>query len=140
MVTVAVIIIALVFVSIFLPFVHNPGSTTGDVTCSSYRTSFVIIAGIRGFNNSIDHEASQKYWPVMCVHKGDNVRIIVENAENSEPHGFAVVHYYTQGVSIPAKTNVTITFTADQTGSFLAFCNIFCSVHAYMQNGLLVVS
>ncbi len=139
MATVAVVIGALVLVSVY-PFGHNPLSTTGGVTCSSFRTSFVIVADNRGFNDSIDHLVSQKYWPVMCVHQGDTVRIVVENHGDSEPHGFAIVHYYVQGVSIPANTNVTISFTADQSGSFPVFCNTFCSVHAYMLSGMLVVS
>lgn len=138
-VAVVILMTGLLYVS-FNPFPGpNSTSTLPGVTCHSFGTNFVILANGLGFNDSVDHDVPKTYWPVMCVHMGDTVRITVENTGGSEPHGFAIAHYYAQGVSIPAGSNVTVTFAADTAGTFKVYCNILCSVHAFMLNGLFVV-
>ena len=137
-----VVVLTVFLVSLlYISFNPLPGpnftSIPAGVTCHLYGTSFAVLANGLGFNDSVDHD---NYWPVMCVHRGNNVTITVENTGSSEPHGFAIAHYYSQGVSIPAGTKVTVKFTADQAGAYSVSCSIYCSVHAFMQSGLLVVS
>lgn len=128
---------ALLFFSLNPPPERTQTNTTG-VSCSSFRTNFVVIANERGYNDSIDHGVPQSYWPVLCVHEGDAVTIRVLNT-GSEPHGFAIDHYYPVGASLAEGKNITVTFIADKTGSFLMYCTILCAVHPWMLSGLVVV-
>src|SRR5262245_63362858 len=97
-----------------------------------------MIADEKGYNDSIDHNVPKNYWPILCVHLGDTFEITVVN-QGSEPHGFAIGHYYEAGISLPQGNRMTLTFTADRAGSFLIYCTILCAVHPWMLSGLLVV-
>jgi FtsP/CotA-like multicopper oxidase with cupredoxin domain len=136
--TLAVAVAALAYISFNpLPGRSQPTNTAG-VSCPAYYTNFVVIANERGYNDSIDHGVPQNYWPVLCAHQGDTVTIKVENT-GTEPHGFAIDHYYPQGASLAVGNNLTITFIADQKGAFLIYCTVLCAVHPWMLSGLLVV-
>ena len=137
--TLAASIALLIFVSLNPLPNQNSRSDSRGVNCTEYNTSFVIIADEKGYNDSIDHSVPRNYWPILCAHLGETVRITVENM-GSEPHGFAVGHYYEAGTSVPQGNNVTITINADRTGSFLIYCTILCAVHPWMLSGLLVVN
>ena len=65
--------------------------------------------------------------------------IRVKNDDPVEPHGFTVTHYFDSGVTLRPGETYTLTFLADQKGTFRVYCNIFCTVHVYMQNGRLTV-
>ncbi len=127
-----------------LYFALNPPSSadsrtgTSDIKCTTYHTSFLIIENGKGYNDSVDHGVPQNYWPILCVHKGDTVKITVENT-GSEPHGFSIANYYEQGIILPEGQIATINFVADNAGSFIMKCDIFCSVHYWMLSGVLVV-
>lgn len=118
-----------------------PGIANSSVTGTT--ATFTIIESdpgnpYEGMNGSAYHLSTS--WPVMQVMKGQKVTIHVINCASSEPHGFAITHYFNQGVALQAGHSYTITFVADQTGTFRVYCNIFCSIHALMQNGELIVS
>ena len=136
--TLAASVSLLAYVSVNpLPSRNSNVNATG-VSCPTYGNSFLIIANEKGYNNSIDHGVPKSYWPVLCVHLGDTVRITVENS-GSEPHGFAVGTYYEAGASIPQGSKITLSLTAGKPGAFLIYCTILCAIHPWMLSGLLVV-
>ena len=70
------------------------------------------------------------------VSKGDKVRLIVTSTD--VPHGIAIQEY---GINERMEVGkpVTIEFTADKTGTFTAFCSVFCgSGHGNMKGKLIV--
>jgi heme/copper-type cytochrome/quinol oxidase subunit 2 len=101
---------------------------------------FLIIANSNGFNDSIDHGAPQNSWPVIHVPKGTVVNITVYN-DDHQAHGFQITHYFDSTIKTVAPgQKLTVVFVADEAGSFKIYCSIFCTVHAFMQSGLLVVT
>ena len=120
------------------------GSTTPQANlppgCVKPAGGFLIIANEQGYNDSIGHGVPSKNWPMMQAQLGQNVTIVVCNAD-VQPHGFNIAHYYdNQLVSVAPGKVLTVSFVANQAGSFRVYCNIPCSVHWAMQNGELVVS
>jgi nitrous oxide reductase len=100
---------------------------------------FLIVASSNGFNDSIGHQVPQTPWPVITVQKGANVTITVCNSD-TQAHGFQITHYYDSSiVTVPPGRSLTISFLADTPGTFHIYCSIFCAIHAFMQNGELVV-
>ncbi len=112
------------------------GGSAGNSTKTSNKVHFTIYESERGFNNSAAYIGS---WPIMTVAQGQTVTIRVINSESVEAHGFAIDHYFT-GISLRPNQFYDVTFVADQAGTFRVYCNIFCAVHSFMQNGELVVS
>jgi hypothetical protein len=80
-------------------------------------------------------------WPVLNVRIGQNVSIHVINCASSESHGFQVQYYDDrQNISIQPGQSYDVTFLVTRAGTFRIFCAIPCSIHAFMQNGALIVS
>ena len=106
---------------------------------------FLIVAAdppnpYAGFNGSY-YAGSSAQWPTMYVHVGQIVSIHVINCASSEAHGFAVTYYYDKSlVAVQPGHSYDVTFTATKTGLFRVYCDIFCAIHPFMQNGALVVS
>ncbi len=98
---------------------------------------FTIIITNQGFNGSRTHNDP---WPVMNIKKGDSVTFHIQNNDTTEPHGFAITHYLDSGVKVGPGQSDDVSFTANQAGTFLVYCNIFCTIHVYMQNGQLNVA
>jgi FtsP/CotA-like multicopper oxidase with cupredoxin domain len=122
----------------------STGSAPGIANSTSGSTaSFTIIEAdpgnnYEGMNGSAFHSSTP--WPVMQVTEGQTVTIHVFNCASSEPHGFAVQHYFVSGVTVRPGLSYTLTFNADQVGQFRVYCSIFCAIHPLMQNGELVVT
>lgn len=157
---VAVALILLAGYADYAGFFKTPSTTTTRLDCSSLQNlkppahenatapstgtvTFLIVEAdigspMEGINGSAYHLTEA--WPVMIVHQGQKVVINVINCASSEPHGFAISNYFDAGIGLQAGQSHTLTFTANQKGSFRVFCNIFCSIHPLMQNGLLIVS
>ena len=113
---------------------YGNGSTTTKVE------AFTIIASAKGFNDSIDHGVPQNSWPVIQVTNGTMVQITVYN-QDTEAHGFQITHYYDSTIETLAPgQKITVTFLADQKGTFKIKCSIFCTVHSFMQSGELLVT
>ena len=118
------------------------GSASGGSGPHAY---FLIVAAdpgspYEGFNGSALHSISTP-WPVMHVNKGQIVSIHVINCATSESHGFQIQTYDDNAIiTIRPGQSYDVTFTADQTGTFKVYCDIFCVIHPYMQNGELIVS
>jgi FtsP/CotA-like multicopper oxidase with cupredoxin domain len=97
---------------------------------------------LAGMNGSYFKNPAGPPWPVMNVHIGDTVVITVINNKSSfEPHGFGIDHYLpAPGLTLSPGESHTITFVANEAGSFRVYCTIECSIHPLMQNGRLIVS
>ena len=107
-------------------------------TCDRPAGFFLIIADLSGFNGSISHGAPVTPWPVIRVQEGDVVRILVCNEDTTQPHCFAVSTYFPTGVAIAPGEAYRIVFTATVPGTFVIYCNIFCTVHVFMVAQLIV--
>ena len=122
----------------------NGGGRPLPPGCVKPPGGFLIIASNLGFNDSVTHGAPSKSWPVITVKQGQTVNITVCNID-VQAHGFQIKHYYdvdTVGVVtvVPGQVFKVAPFVASQAGSFTIYCDIFCSIHLYMQNGLLDVT
>ncbi|MHB8565478.1 MAG: cupredoxin domain-containing protein [Nitrososphaerales archaeon] len=152
---------ALVIVSPSINFgALNFGSSTTAINCNALPTSgsapgqvvsnqnastvnILIVESdpgtiYEGLNGSAYHISVP--WPVIQVHEGQKVVINVINCASSEPHGFAVAHYFDSGFSLQSGHSYALTFVANEKGTFRIFCSIFCAIHPLMQNGALIVS
>ena len=112
-----------------------PGSPCAGV--NGVTRNFTIIADTHGFNGSKDRAGS---WPVMTVNKCDFVKITIVN-NDVQAHGFAIDYYAVKGAEVQGQQQYLFpVFQAIKPGQFTVRCNIFCTVHTFMQNGLLIVS
>jgi hypothetical protein len=120
-------------------FARNNGASLPP-GCVKPGDGFLVIAGKTGYNDSIAHGAPTKSWPIITVHQGQNVTIVVCNTD-VQAHGFQIVHYFVRNEEtlVPGQV-LKVSFVADQTGTFTIYCDIFCSIHLYMQSGLLNVT
>lgn len=108
--------------------------------CAKPANGFLIIASNLGFNDSVDHGVPANSWPVISVKQGQQVDIVVCNTD-VEAHGFQVTHYFDSSIESLAPGQVFhVSFVASQAGDFKMYCSIFCTVHTFMQSGLLRVS
>ncbi|MDG7008816.1 MAG: hypothetical protein JRN06_11390 [Nitrososphaerota archaeon] len=136
---------ALAAVAVSLPDLNRTTATTTTAKlpagCVKPAGGFLMVASLQGFNDSVDHGVPQNNWPVMNVKLGQNVTIVVCNADSTQSHGFQIDHYYSaQLVSIAPGQVLRVSFIATQAGSFRVYCQILCTVHWAMQNGQLIVS
>jgi len=121
------------------------GSASGGVGPHAY---FLIVEAdpgspYEGINGSAIQESQNlsKPWPVMHVRLGQVVSIHVINCASSESHGFAIDHYDDKTINaVPPGKSYDVTFTANEKGTFRVYCDIFCAIHVFMQNGELIVS
>jgi heme/copper-type cytochrome/quinol oxidase subunit 2 len=115
-----------------------PAVTVSKTTCDRLPGFILIIADLSGFNDSISHGAPVNPWPVIQVHRGDTVRLLVCNKDPTQPHGFAIVSYLEPGVVMAPGDAYTIVFTASLAGTFRIYCDVFCTVHVFMVGRLIV--
>ncbi len=123
------------------------GSFIGQPSASSSSSQvlhFTIIESdppdpLAGMNGSY-YKPLGTQWPVIRVHQGDTVIITVINNDSREVHRFAIVHYDDRGFSLAPGQQHIVSFVANEVGSFRIYCNVFCAIHPYMQNGELIVS
>jgi flagellar basal body-associated protein FliL len=130
-----------------IPLFQSPGSgtyrssvTVTRSTCTRPPGFFLIIADLSGFNDSIAHGAPLNPWPVVHVHLGDFVRFVVCNQDQTQAHAFAIQTYFDSGVVLAPGDAFRIEFKATFPGTFVIYCNIFCTVHAFMVGRLIVSS
>ena len=144
-VVIIVLVVSLTVLAVNSPFVWL-SQTSGTVipptisksTCDRPADFILIIADLSGFNNSISHGAPANPWPVIRVHRGDIVRLLVCNKDSTQPHGFAIGTYLDAGVPMAPGDAYRIVFTASVPGSFVIYCNIFCTIHRFMVGRLIV--
>jgi len=108
--------------------------------CVKPAGGFLIVASSLGYNESMAHGAPTQSWPVMAIPAGSNVTITVCNTYQ-QAVGFQVVHYLQDRVeSVAPGHALTVSFVADEKGTFTIYCGIFCSIHLYLQGGELRVT
>jgi heme/copper-type cytochrome/quinol oxidase subunit 2 len=135
----SVIVAVLLTTGIVIALYYGHFLDGGNTQTNTNSIHFTIVISENGFNGSVSHGSAQ--WPIMNVHKGQSVIVHVEETSDSvQPHGFAIDHYLVSGIILRPGESHDVAFTADQTGTFRVFCNIFCTIHPYMQNGLLNVT
>src|SRR5438477_12854668 len=124
----------------FLGLGGGPGARPLPPGCKQPAGGFLIVASLTGYNDSKAHGAPAKPWPIITVHQGQNVTILVCNAD-VQPHGFQITHYFanSEGTLVAGQV-LRVSFIADETGSYLINCDIPCTVHFLMQGGLLNVT
>jgi len=107
--------------------------------CNRPASGFLIIASSMGYNDSIAHGAPVKSWPILDVTQGTNVDITVCNTY-SQTVGFQVSHYLASKIeSIAPGQVLSLSFVANQTGTFDIYCAVFNPIHIYLQGGELNV-
>ena len=141
-----IVLIAIVAVAslIVLSYTGLPSGQPQPPSSSGQVLYFTIIESdppdpLAGINGSY-YKPLGTQWPIIRVHQGDTVIITVINNDSREIHGFAIVHYDDKGFSLAPGQQHTISFVANEVGSFRVYCNVFCAIHPYMQNGELIVS
>jgi heme/copper-type cytochrome/quinol oxidase subunit 2 len=117
---------------------YTQPSTSG--VCIRPQSGFLIIVSDKGYNDSIDRLATSTTWPVLTVHQGQDVNIVVCNTDN-QAHGFQISHYLnsTTNVINPGKSQ-SFSFVANEAGTFRIFTGIADSVSSSEQNGQLIVT
>jgi hypothetical protein len=138
-------VLALALAALVLPQLNKvtAGTSTAPLPpgCVKPTGGFLLVASQLGYNDSVEHGVPQNSWPVIDVRQGQNVTIVVCNADPTQAHGFQISHYYdARLVSIASGQVLTVSFTAAEAGSFRVYCSIPCTVHWAMQSGELVVS
>jgi len=119
--------------------VGNAGSTL-PADCVRPAGGFLIVASSLGYNESVAHGAPTQSWPVMDIQEGSNVTITVCNTFQ-QAVGFQVIHYLQDRVeSVAPGHALTVSFVADEKGTFTIYCGIFCAIHLYLQGGELKVT
>jgi hypothetical protein len=114
-------------------------TTTLPGNCVKPADGFLVVASSRGYNDSIDHGVPVNSWPIINVTQGQTVNIAVCNTD-FQAHGFQISYYYDSSVITVVPGQVLhVSFVASKSGEFRIYCNIFCSIHPFMQSGLLNV-
>lgn len=139
------VIAAILFVTGAVPVTPygSSGTYAGVVTpisstCVRPPGFLLINADLSGFNDSIAHGAPANPWPVVQVKQGEVVRLLVCNEDATQAHGFAIQTYFDRGIAILPGKAYQIVFTATLPGTFVIYCNIFCTVHIFMVGRLIV--
>jgi heme/copper-type cytochrome/quinol oxidase subunit 2 len=131
------VLVAVAVVSSVIVIAFYLNQTRGP--CSKPPGTFLIVANVNGYNDSIDHGVPQNSWPIITVQKGTTVTVTLCNAD-VQPHGFQITNYHDSPIeSLAPGKSLTLTFVANMTGTFRIYCSIFCTVHGFMQSGELIV-
>lgn len=103
--------------------------------CVRPADGFLIVGSSLGYNDSIVHGAPVKPWPILDVANGSDVAITVCNTY-AQPLGFQVTHYLDDKIeAIGPGQALTVSFVADETGTFLIYCSVLSPIHVYLQGG-----
>jgi heme/copper-type cytochrome/quinol oxidase subunit 2 len=119
----------------------SPPNCSARPTGQANTAIFTIVMANEGFNvgfNGSKYHTSP--WPVMNVSVGQNVLIHVWNNDTSQAHGFTISRYFDSGLTLAPGDCSDVRFVANQPGSFNVFCQIFCTIHLFMQSGRLNVT
>lgn len=135
----AIILGSFAVASIFPRQAATSTSTVLSGGCTKPASGFLIIADSRGFNDSVDKNLTAAPWPLIMVKAGTNVTITVCN-NDVQSHGFNIQHYHETPIEslYPGEVK-TISFVADESGTFWIRCEIWCTIHQFMIYGQLRV-
>jgi len=135
----AVLALGAVTVAAYAASSGGGGTTALPTGCVRPADGYLIVASSLGYNNSVAHGGPAQSWPVINAAQGTNVTITICNTYQQDV-GFQVVHYLAGKVEtvLPGQV-MTLSFVADQRGTFSIYCSIFCPIHVYLQGGELNV-
>lgn len=102
-------------------------------SCSRGPGELLVQLDTNGMNNSLH----QGQFALHLI-KGETVTIVLCNLDQVQAHGFAIDHYFDTGVTLRPGEAYKLSFTAKDAGSFIVYCNVFCTVHTYMLGKLTV--
>ena len=112
--------------------------TTHPLGCNRPPSYVSIILDSSGFNDSKALGAPDRLPALLQFQKGETVNLIICNSDPVEAHGFAISHYFDQGVTLRPGESYKISFVANDTGAFAVYCNLLCPVHLFMLSKLVV--
>jgi hypothetical protein len=101
---------------------------TTPITCAARTANvpryvqFTVVISLAGYNGSANHNGP---WPLMKVSVDWDVIIHLLNNDTSQSHGFAITHYFEQGVVLQPGKSCDLAFFASQTGVFPVYNTIF---------------
>jgi len=135
----AIVSIGLVASAAYLADSSGSAQSLLPAGCAKQAGGFLIIASSLGYNDSIAHGAPAKSWPVLDVTRGTDVNITLCNTY-SQVVGFQVTHYLAdKTVTVLPGRVINLSFSANETGTFLIYCSTFSPIHVYLQGGELNV-
>ena len=116
-------IVSFIIVAYALPFffnLFNPQvcAISGNMSGSN---RFSIMIDSSGYNGSSYHVLP---WPKMNVTLGQSVMIHVLNNDTVQAHGWAITHYFAQGVALRPGQSCDVAFNASQAGTFQIYNTI----------------
>jgi len=134
-------VVAIVVVIFSIPALQH--QTTKPVISGASKTVyFTIIESDRGpyegMNGSAYHVGEA--WPIMEVELGDTVIIHIISQNSQEAHGFTILHYFDPGVGLFPGGTYTVKFVANENGTFVITCLLFCAIHPFMDYGKFIVN
>ena len=106
--------------------------------CEKPPGSVLLILDNSGLNGSIHRVSPGSASVTLTFGKGDMVSIVICNNDTVQAHGFAVSHYFDRGVTLRPGDAYKVSFVARDVGSFIIYCNVFCTVHTFMLGKLTV--
>jgi len=102
--------------------------------------AYLVMVSANGYNDSALHGVPQNPWPIIKVQKGATIVILVYNAD-TQAHGFQVSHYFDSNIeAIDPQQTLSISFVANEAGTFGIYEAIPSTLHWAMQSGELIVS
>ncbi len=119
-----------------LQYLHLPNAAFNvslAQSCERPPGYVLMILDESGFNDSI-----HRGQPTIEFQRGDTVNILVCNFDPVQSHGFAIDHYFATGVTLRPGEAYKVSFVARDPGSFTIYCNVFCTVHTFMKDRLVV--
>lgn len=138
--------VALAFILLATGGGHSVGIGSSTTTglpggCKKPANGYLIIATEEGFNGSKLHGAPTNSWPIINITKGSTVAIVVCNIDSTSAHGFQINHYFDSNIeSVEPGQVITISFVANEAGTFDIYCSILCPPHIFMQSGAMRVA
>lgn len=140
-VSIAVVVVVISLILAF-PILQHTSSDAQTNTSNSNTVYFTIIESDRGTYEGMNGSAYHlgEAWPVIKVSLGDTVIIHIISENSTEAHGFTIGHYFDPGVGLLPGGTYTVKFVANENGTFIITCLIFCAIHPLMDYGKFIVT
>jgi cytochrome c oxidase subunit 2 len=118
----------------------NMPDTTKEFTLTGNTQQGWILGEVQAYDILSSLKKNKEHTPpVLRVSKGDQVLLKLRSSDVT--HGFSLKAYgiyVSKGID-PGQT-IYVKFTADKTGTFKFFCNVFCGDIHHKMHGSLVVT
>jgi heme/copper-type cytochrome/quinol oxidase subunit 2 len=139
---VIIIAVAIVVVAFSIPVLQHQTGDVSTTSNSSKTVYFTIIESDKGPDEGMNGSAYHigEPWPVMVVQLGDTVIIHIISENSQEAHGFTILHYFDPGVGLLPGGTYTAKFVANENGTFVITCLLFCAIHPFMDYGKFIVN